>query len=323
MRKAPTCKAGQVLFQIDPDQLQASLGQSQAALASAEATYANAKAAADRARRLAPPKFVSQSDLDNALAAERSAGAAVKQAKAALADARINLGYATVRAPISGRAGKQQVTEGALVGQDTATLLTTVDQIDPLYVNFSVSVTELEQIRRAAHRRRHRRGQGRGDPARRHARTSASAPWISPATWSIRPPARSRCARASPIRTSACCPARYVTLKATLGEQANAFLVPQVGLQRDATSAYVLVVGNDGKVARKDVVDRSPAGAATGWSAAAWPRATRSSSPASSARSPASRPRPRLVAARRRWQAGRRPPPRRQGAAAKAQATKD
>ena len=61
----------------------------------------------------------------------------------------INLGYATVRAPISGRAGKQQVTEGALVGQDTATLLTTVDQIDPLYVNFSVSVTELEQIRRA------------------------------------------------------------------------------------------------------------------------------------------------------------------------------
>ena len=103
-------QAGQVLFQIDPDQLQASLGQSQAALASAEATYANAKAAADRARRLAPAKFVSQSDLDNALAAERSSSAAVKQAQAALADARINLGYATVRAPISGRAGKQQVT---------------------------------------------------------------------------------------------------------------------------------------------------------------------------------------------------------------------
>jgi membrane fusion protein, multidrug efflux system len=142
-------KAGQVLFLIDPAPLQAEVGQAQASLASAQATYANAKAAADRARRLAPQKFVSQSDVDNALAAERSGGASVKQAEAALANARINLGYATVTAPISGRANQQQVTEGALVGQGTPTLLTTVDQIDQLYVNFSLSVTELEQVRRA------------------------------------------------------------------------------------------------------------------------------------------------------------------------------
>src|SRR3546814_19189374 len=71
----------------------------------------------------------------------------IQAGKAAVDSAQINLGYATVRAPIDGRAGKQQVTEGALVGQGTATLLTTVDQIDPLYVNFSMSVSELTRAR--------------------------------------------------------------------------------------------------------------------------------------------------------------------------------
>ncbi|HZV24071.1 MAG TPA: efflux RND transporter periplasmic adaptor subunit, partial [Luteimonas sp.] len=118
---------GQVLFIIDPAPLQVALGQAEAAQAQAQANYANAKAAADRARTLAPQKFISQADLDNALAAERSAAAALQAGRAAVASARINLGYATVRAPISGRAGKQQVTEGALVGQGDATLLTTVD----------------------------------------------------------------------------------------------------------------------------------------------------------------------------------------------------
>lgn len=246
-------KAGQVLFQIDPDQLQASVGQAQASLASAEATYANAKAAADRARRLAPQKFVSQSDLDNALAAERSASAAVKQARAALTDARINLGYARVTAPISGRAGKQQVTEGALVGQDTATLLTTVDQIDPLFINFSVSVSELEQIRRA------RTGAGSGEGQvevilpdgssyQRIGTMDFSGDVVDPTTGAIAMRAR------IPNPDKRLLPGTFVTLRATLGEQANAFLVPQVGLQRDAKSAYVLVVGSDGKVVRKDVV---------------------------------------------------------------------
>src|SRR5207342_2521505 len=80
----------QLLFVIDPAPLQAALGQ----------------AAADRARTLAPQKFISQSDLDNALAAERSASAAMQSSKAAVDAAKINLGYASVRSPIAGRAGK-------------------------------------------------------------------------------------------------------------------------------------------------------------------------------------------------------------------------
>jgi membrane fusion protein (multidrug efflux system) len=243
-------REGQVLFQIEPSQLQAATGQAQAALAAAQASYANAKVAADRARQLAPQKFVSQSDLDNAQAAERSAAAAVKQAQAALANARINLGYATVRAPISGRAGKQQVTEGALVGEGTATLLTTVDQIDPLYVNFSLGVTELQQIRST------RSNAGAievqvilpdGTPYAHTGRLDFAGDVVDPATGAIALRAR------VPNSDKTLLPGTYVTLKATLGQQPNAFRVPQAALQRDAAGAYLLVVGSDGKVVRKDV----------------------------------------------------------------------
>lgn len=244
-------KAGQVLFLIDPAPLQAEVGQAQASLASAQANFANSKAAADRARRLAPEKFVSQSDLDNALAAERSAGASVKQAEAALANARINLGYATVTAPISGRANQQQVTEGALVGQGSATLLTTVDQIDQLFVNFSLSVTELERIRRAQLTSNDARNVQvilpDGTPYEREGVLDFSGDVVDPATGAIALRAR------IPNPDKTLLPGTFVTLKATLGNQANAYVVPQTGVLRDAKSAYVLVVGADGKVVRKEV----------------------------------------------------------------------
>ena len=243
-------REGQVLFQIEPSQLQAATGQAQAALAAAQASYANAKVAADRARQLAPQKFVSQSDLDNAQAAERSAAAAVKQAQAALANARINQGYATVRAPISGRAGKQQVTEGALVGEGTATLLTTVDQIDPLYVNFSLGVTELQQIRSTQTNPGATEVQvilPDGTPYAHTGTLDFAGDVVDPATGAIALRAR------VPNPDKALLPGTYVTLKATLGQQPNAFRIPQAALQRDDAGAYLLVVGSDGKVVRKDV----------------------------------------------------------------------
>lgn len=246
-------REGQLLFVIDPAPLQAALSQSQASLAQAQANYTNAKVAADRARKLAPTNFISKSDVDNALAAERSAAAAVQAGKASVDSARINLGYASVRSPIAGRAGKQQVTEGALVGQGDATLLTTVDQVDPLYVNFSLSVSELEQVRSV------RRGQAQsatqvqvvlpdGTPYERMGVLDFSGDVVDPSTGAISLRAR------IPNPDKTLLPGTYVTLKATLGQQQNAFLVPQAAVQRDATSAYVLAVGKDGKVARKDIV---------------------------------------------------------------------
>lgn len=245
-------REGQVLFVIDPAQLRAELGQSRGALAQSQASYANAKAAADRARQLLPQKFISRSDYDNALAAERSAAAAVQAGQAAVDSVEINLGYATVRAPIAGRAGKQQVTEGALVGEGAVTLLTTVDQIDPLYVNFSMSVSELDQIRGL------QAGGGAGSrevevllpdgtPYARKGELDFSGDIVDPATGAVALRAR----LPNPDRTLL--PGTYVTLRTTLGRVANAFLIPQAAVQRDAKGAYVLVVGGDGNVARKDI----------------------------------------------------------------------
>jgi membrane fusion protein (multidrug efflux system) len=249
-------REGQVLFVIDPAPLRAALGQARASLAQAQADYANAKAAADRARRLLPQQFISQSDNDNALAAERSAAASVQAGKAAVDSAEIDLGYATVRAPIAGRAGKQQVTEGALVGQGTATLLTTVDQIDPLYVNFSMSVSDLAQIRRlqagAAGDREVEILLPDGTPYARKGELDFSGDIVDPATGAVALRAR------IPNPDKTLLPGTYVTIKTVLGQVPDAFLIPQAAVQRDAQSAYVLVVGQDGNVARKDVdADRS------------------------------------------------------------------
>lgn len=256
-------KQGDVLFLIDPAPLQAALGTAQASLAQAQANYANAKSNADRARQLAPTDFISKSDLDNALATERSTAAAVQAGRAAVEAARINLGYATVRAPISGRAGKQQVTEGALVGQGTATLLTTVDQVDPLYANFSMGVGELEQIRKA---RMAAPGADStvdvvlpdGTVYGQTGTLDFSGDIVDPATGAISMRAL------IPNPDGVLLPGTYVTLRARLGQLQGVFSVPQAAVQRDAKSAYVMLVGADGKVARRDITIDTAAAAGTG-----------------------------------------------------------
>ena len=243
-------RKGQPLFRIDPAQLQATAAQAQGALAQARASAANAHAAAERARGLIDAKYISRADYDNAVAAERTSSAAVQAAQAAVQAAQINLGYATVRAPISGRAGKQQVTEGALVGQGEATLLTTVEQLDPMYVNFSMSVAELAQVRRAS--------EGAGDRAvhillpdgtayGQSGVLDFSGDVVDPATGAVS--LRARIDNPDGVLL----PGTYVTVQAVLGQEQDVFLVPQAAVQRDPKSAYVLVVGKDGVVVRKDI----------------------------------------------------------------------
>jgi membrane fusion protein (multidrug efflux system) len=243
-------RKGQALFQIDPAPLQAAAAQAKGALAQAQASAANSHAAAERARGLIDGKFISRADYDNAIAAERSSAAAVQAAKAAVQAADINLGYATVRAPISGRAGKQQVTEGALVGQGDATLLTTVDQLDPMYIDFSMGVAELAQVRELGQGGAQSRVQvllPDGSAYDQPGELDFSGDIVDPATGAVS--LRARVANPDGVLL----PGTFVTLKAVLGEEHNAFLVPQGAVQRDPQGAYVLVVGKDGKVARKGI----------------------------------------------------------------------
>ncbi len=142
-------KAGDVLFQIDPAPLQAAYDSANALLASAEANVKQAQALADRDTKLVKIKAVSQQDYDNAVATAAQDNASVLAAKAALETASLNLGYATVTAPISGRIGQALVTEGALVGQGEATEMAVIQQLDPIYFDFTESSTEVLKLRRA------------------------------------------------------------------------------------------------------------------------------------------------------------------------------
>jgi membrane fusion protein (multidrug efflux system) len=256
-REGTEVREGQALFQIDPAPLKAAVDAALAAEAQAEATSTNAHVAAQRARELIPSGLVSRSDLDNAEAQERSTAAAVQQAKANVESARINLGYARVTAPISGRAGQQAVTEGALVGQGTATLLTTVEQLDPIYVNFDQPAVEVEQLRRA---------QSSGDlsPVEPHKATVqltlpdgtayGQSGLLDFTDVAVEPTTGAVALRGlMPNPDKQLLPGMYVNVRLTIGTLNHAFLIPQAALLRDGKGPYVLTVGDDSKVIQKRV----------------------------------------------------------------------
>jgi membrane fusion protein (multidrug efflux system) len=148
-REGSDVKQGQVLFLIDPAPFKADHDSARATLAKAEATRYQARLQAQRYSQLVDDKAVSRQEYDNARAALLQADAEVAEAKAALERARLNLGYATVTAPISGRIGRALVTEGALVGQNESTPLATIQQLDPIHADVTQSTRELNALRRA------------------------------------------------------------------------------------------------------------------------------------------------------------------------------
>ena len=139
--------AGQPLFAIDPRQLRAQLSASEATLERAKATAANAQQDVNRYKGLVAQQALSQQEYDAAVARLRTAEADVAQTTAQIANARLNLSYTTVTAPIAGRAGRAAVTEGALVSGGAATLLTTIEQLDPIYANFAQSSSDVLAFR--------------------------------------------------------------------------------------------------------------------------------------------------------------------------------
>jgi len=254
-REGSEVHEGEVLFQIDPKPYQAALDAAEAALAQSQATALNAAVNAKRTRDLLPRGLVSRSDVDNNNATERSSAAQVKQAEANVETARINLGYATVTAPISGRSGQQHVTEGALVGQSEATLLTTVDQIDHLYVNFDRPADEILKLQAA---------QARGDvtlfdrdKATLQVLLPDGTPYMPLGTLdfgdvTVDPTNAALAFRgivANPRRELL--PGMFVTVHLTLGTQNRAFVVPQAIVRRDGQGAFVEVAGADDKVIQR------------------------------------------------------------------------
>jgi membrane fusion protein, multidrug efflux system len=260
-------KEGQVLFVIDPAHLKAAVDAAEAALAQAEATAKNAEVLAARLRSVAKQGYVSRTDFDNAEANERSSAAAVQQARANLETARINLGYAYVRSPIAGRAGQMRVTIGALVGQTEPTLLTTVEQLDPMRVLFDQPASEFLELRSAeaegkvtlAEPNRARLqilGPG-GKPTGETGTLDFSGVVVDPSTGAL------QLRGTVPNKDRTLLPGLFVNVRLTLGQLNKAYVVPQLAVQRDGQGPYVLVVGPENKVVQKRVT--TPMTSGTNW----------------------------------------------------------
>lgn len=141
-------EAGQVLYQIDPAPFRTALESAEASLRRAEASRPSVKAKAARYRNLLTEKAISQQDFDDADSALKQVEAEIAALKAQVETARINLGYTTITAPITGRIGKSSVTEGAIVTAYQSVALATIQQLDPIHVDVTQSTTELLRLRR-------------------------------------------------------------------------------------------------------------------------------------------------------------------------------
>ena len=245
-------KAGQALYQIDPATYEAALDSAQAALMKAEANVTPARLKAERFRELLAIKAVSKQEYDDAQAAFKQAEADVAVNRAAVKTARINLEYTKVRSPISGRIGKSAFTPGALVTANQAQSLTSVRQLDPVYVDITQSSQDLLRLR-AQFTNGELRSAAEEAPVRLKLENGAMYPHEGRLQFtdvSVDESTGMVSLRALfPNPEHILLPGMYVRAVIAEGVDENALLVPQRALRRDPKGqASVLLVDGGGKV---------------------------------------------------------------------------
>ncbi|WP_152613284.1 efflux RND transporter periplasmic adaptor subunit [Inquilinus limosus] len=254
-------KAGDLLFVLEKDTYQAAVDQAQANLSSAQANADNAKLQADRARDLIRNQNVSQATLDDRIAAEKSANAAVQQNQAALEQAKINLGYTEIKAPFDGRVGISTFSVGALVGPSSGALATIVSQ-DPIYVTFPVSDRFIQDVQQAS-------GSGRVEPqdvvVHLTLANGSQYPEVGKIDFTdVKVDQNTdtllvRAVFANPNRILT--DGQYARVTAERKTPVEALVIPQRAILTDQTGSYVLVVGQDKKAAAKHITTGANQGA--------------------------------------------------------------
>jgi membrane fusion protein (multidrug efflux system) len=251
-------KASQTLFQIDPAPYRVALDSAAATLARAQANLTAATVLAERYKILLDGNGVSKQDFDNAVAAQGQASADVAAGEAAVRKARIDLGYTTVASPIQGRIGPSAVTQGAYVQASAATLMATVQQVDPIYVDLNQSSLQGLQLRRDVASGKLK---SNGTAAPRvtlllEDGTQYPLPGalqftditVDPSTGSV----TVRALFPNPRRELL--PGMFVRARIDQGVNDNVVRVPQVGVAHDAGGkATALVVGADNKVSLRAI----------------------------------------------------------------------
>jgi len=252
-------KEGEVLYRIDPAPFKAALENAQAALARSEASLPTVKLREERLRALVKEKAVSQQDYDDASAALRQTEADIKYWRAMVEQAKINLGYTEVKAPISGRIGRSNVTEGALVAALQPLALTTIQQLDPIYVDVPQSTTEVLKLRRALQEKKIIHGGESLKKVRLILEDGNTYPWtgtlkfqdvtVDQSTGSV----VLRILFPNPQRILL--PGMFVRAVVETGIQPQAILCPQQAVMRDAKGgAYTYVVNEKNTVEMRPLV---------------------------------------------------------------------
>lgn len=246
---------GQPLYQIDPSLYRAAVSQAEANLQSARANAVAAQAQADRYKPLAAIEAVSQQDYANAVAAAGQSRAAVAQAQAALETARINLRFTTVPAPISGRIGRSLVTVGALATTSQSDPLTTIQQLDPMFVDIQQSSGDLLALRRSLATQGVSAGSADvrliledGEAFDQTGRIEFSEAVVDPATGTVTLRAR------IPNPRGVLLPGMFVRARFVQAVDSRAFLVPQQAVSRDSRGLpIVYLVGPNNKAVRREI----------------------------------------------------------------------
>ncbi|GLW36738.1 efflux RND transporter periplasmic adaptor subunit [Pectobacterium actinidiae] len=245
-------KAGASLYQIDPATYQASYNSAKGSLAQAQAQAEIARLTVNRYKPLLGTNYVSKQDYDQAVATSRQADAAVQAAKAAVDTAQINLAYTKVNSPIEGRVGKSTVTEGALVSTGQATALTTVQQLDPIYVDVTQSSNDFLQLKKELENGTLKQSEGKANVRLllENGTEYVEAGTLEFSDVTVDETTGSITLRAIfPNPQHNLLPGMFVRARLDSGVNPSALLVPQQGVTRDPRGqATAMVVGEGDKV---------------------------------------------------------------------------
>jgi multidrug efflux system membrane fusion protein len=246
-REGQDVEKGQVLFQIDPRPFQATLSRAEAILERDKAQEANARQEAGRYSELAGQEYVTAQQYDQARTAAASAAATRAASEAELAEARLNLQYATIRAPIAGRTGSLRVREGNLVRASEAVPLVTINQIRPILVRFAVPAANLSLIQERRTDKLVVRAEPVGGGTPSEGTLSFVDNAVDTATGTI------MLKGSFPNQDGALWPGEFVNVRLRLYVDEDALTVPARAIVTGQQGSYVFVVQQDSTAATKPV----------------------------------------------------------------------
>jgi membrane fusion protein (multidrug efflux system) len=240
-------RSGAVLFMIERAPYEIAVAQAMAAVSQEQARQEQARREAERLRTLIDSRAISQREFDEAASTLKQSTAAIEGAQARLAEARLNLSYTTVKAPISGITGRALRSEGSLVTANTdAGLLTTLTQVNPIWVRFSLAEGDFDRIRGAEKNARVRLLNQDGAVAAENGRLNFAGSTVDPKLGTV----QLRAEFANPALKWL--PGQFVKVEILAGEQ-TAFRVPQAAVVQTEQARMVWVMEPDGKVAMRPI----------------------------------------------------------------------